>query len=134
MKTHVCGFCGTVYEVHPGMNSCPGMEGMCASEWYEPIEEIRPCNCSSGNIVRKIHLIEDRTMEQEFYTSFGRSIESFRDNLMSLVSHRFVFDIVAFDKYCHDYLGYVEEEHGSLQDFMLTKCSKELVEYIRGLL
>lgn len=73
-------------------------------------------------------------MEQEFYSSFGRHIEYFRDNLMSLVSGRFVFNVTTFDDYCHDHLGYVEEEHGSLQDFMLTKCSKELVEYIRGLL
>lgn len=48
MKTHTCMFCGTTYEVHPGMNSCPGMEGLCAAEWYEPAEEIRPCNCGSG--------------------------------------------------------------------------------------
>lgn len=36
MKTHTCEFCGTTYEVYPGLNSCPGMEGLCAAEWYEP--------------------------------------------------------------------------------------------------
>jgi hypothetical protein len=76
----------------------------------------------------------DAGMLDAFEQAFGLVMVGFADKLFCGILHRFVFDVVKFDEYCHAELGYTEEEHGSLHDFIVIKSTEELAGYIKSVL
>lgn len=71
---------------------------------------------------------------EKFQSIFDMNLAGFKDITIMAVTGKFAFDIFRFDKYCHKYLGYKEEKHGSLNDFITRKHGEEASKLIVSLL
>lgn len=79
--------------------------------------------------------VVQETMEDKFVKIFKRPHFHFKDRIGAyLKGGAFSLDIVAFDDYCHEHLGYTEEEHGSLFDFCVHLGGKEIGDFVRSLI
>jgi hypothetical protein len=86
------------------------------------------------NELRHKSMTHDELMQEKFYKVFDRQLCGFDEKIIHRVTGRFSLDVVAFDDYCHEHLGYTEEEHGSLFDFCVHLGGKEMGDFVRSLI
>ena len=68
----------------------------------------------------------------EFKVTFG--IPFITNCLMTGLLHRPALDVIKFDKWLHEFKGYTEEEHGSIEDFIQLKYGSKAVKLIKKLI
>ena len=69
----------------------------------------------------------DENLNSQFELAFGCSI------LDCYNSTTRGFDLIDFKNYCKQHLGYREFNEGSLQEFIVSKSSQEMKDYIATL-
>ena len=70
----------------------------------------------------------------KFKNVFGIDLSNFKDTIPMMVTGNFSFDIVSFDKFCHQSFGYSEDKDGSLSQFISKKFGKDANQLISFLL
>ena len=73
----------------------------------------------------------DDSIRKQFREYFKVEITKFCDTQMSSILNKFQFDVFMFDDYLHEKLGYTEEEHGSINDFLKLKHGEGAVELMK---
>lgn len=68
-----------------------------------------------------------------FSHTFATNPKKYQDGILSMTMGRYVLDIVKFDDMLHEKFGYNEEEHGSMNDFITKKWSKEVLTMVHDL-
>jgi len=68
-----------------------------------------------------------------FKTYFDVDSKLFLEPLITMVTQKFDLDIIKFDGWLHKQ-GYIEEEHGSMREYIVLKYGKDAVLFIDGLL
>ncbi len=77
--------------------------------------------------------MSDFNKNREFRNYFNTQ-DKFRDYFMCFVAGKYVLDIFKFELWCRETHGYNEEEHGSLQNFLISKFGKKAEEFIVSVL
>ena len=95
--------------------SCKGTYIYCANK----VNKMETTTTNRNNIC-----IPTAEVDRQFRKYFGVSLFDFKDTLLMIITHHYKFDILGFDKYCHQ-LGYSEEKHGSLSDFITKKYGED---------
>lgn len=69
-----------------------------------------------------------------FKEIFKTTLNNFKLMPIMLVTKRFSFDIIKFDEYCIQHLGYDEDKDGSLHNFLEKKYDRKTVKLIEYLI
>jgi len=122
---------------HPNVEEIGGqatIDEYIAETYSEKLLSDIPLPESTPPKKEALPMFSNPTLANRFRKDFDMPLLTFTDRLMTRIRGSFSFDVIAFDGYCHEALGYSEDEHGSLNDFITAKSGKDMADFLRGLL